>query len=153
MTDVPRSEPATPFLSQSRAQSALRHELDAIIAEVKPSIARCQAARPDGTFELVAAPHRIVARVDDVAVSFSWVSGGSSTVADGCLLVIAWANVASGVRGLTALKSATPMYERTYLVEAASPGDWRWCANDRDEQPRSSQHLTADWMARAAGGA
>lgn len=141
---------ATPFLSQPRAFSALRHELDNIVAEVKPSLERCRTARPEGMFELVVLPHRVIARLDDVAVSFSWVGGRLPIVADGCLLVIAWSNVASGVRGVAALKSATPTHERTYVAGGASPDDWRWCDDDLEEQPRSSKLLTADWMARVA---
>ena len=141
---------ATPFLSQPRAYSALRHELDNIVAEVKPSIERGRTAHPEGMFELVVLPHRVIARLDDVAVTFSWVSGRLPIVADGCLLVIAWSNVASGVRGFAALKSATATQERTYVAGGASPDDWRWCADDLVEQPRSSKLLTADWLARVA---
>lgn len=138
----------TPFLSQPRAHSALRHELDAIIAEVKPSIERCRTTRPDGMFELIVLPTRVIARVDDLAISFSWVSGRSTTVADGCLLVIAWSNVPTGVRGAAALKSATPVDECTYLPAGASPDEWRWRADAVAGDPRSTRQLTADWMAR-----
>jgi hypothetical protein len=141
-------EPPTPFLSQPRALSALRRELDVIVGEIQPSIERCRVARPEGSFEVVVLPHRVIARVEVVAVSFSWLSGRLPTVADGCLLVIAWSNVASGVRGAAALKSATPTHERTYIAEGASPDQWRWCADDLVEQSCSSKHLTAEWMAR-----
>lgn len=138
----------TPFLSQPRAHSALRHELDVIIAAVRPSIERCRTTRPDGMFELIVLPTRVIARVDDLAISFSWVSGRSTTVADGCLLVIAWSNVPSGVRGAAALKSATPMAECTYLPVGTSPDEWRWRADAASDDPCSSQQLTTDWMAR-----
>jgi len=139
-------DPPTPFLSQPRAQSALRHELDVIVREIKPSIDRCKSARPDGTFELTVLPNRVIARVDDAAVSFSWVSGRLPTVADGCLLVIGWSNVPSGTRGAAALKSATPTHERTYVADGAAPDDWRWSADDPIEEPLSSERLTAEWM-------
>jgi hypothetical protein len=144
-------EPPTPFLSQPRAHSALRHQLDAIVGEIKPAIERCRVSQPEGTFELIVLPYRVVARIDGDAVSFSWVSGRLATVADGCLLVIAWSNVAPGVRGVAALKSAVATHERTYIAKGASPDEWRWCANDpnpRVDEPRSTSHLTADWMAR-----
>jgi hypothetical protein len=139
-------EPRTPFLAQPRAHSALRHQLDAIAAEIKPALDRRRAARPDGTFELIVLPFRVVVRIDDGAVSFSWVSGRLPTVADGCLLVIAWANVAQGVRGVAALKSARPTHEQTYIAEGASPDEWRWTANDLVDEPRSTSRLTADWV-------
>lgn len=145
-------DPPTPFLSQPRALSALRHELDTIVEEIKPSIERTRTARPDGTFELVVLPNRVIARADDTAVSFSWVSGRFATVADGCLLVIAWTNVASGVRGVAALKSATPTDERTYIAQGASADEWRWCANEAVDPPRSTKHLIADWMERTTMG-
>jgi|KBSMisStandDraft_5_1062788.scaffolds.fasta_scaffold783041_1 hypothetical protein len=149
---APRVWPGTPtpFLTQPRAQSALRHELDIIVEEIKPSIERCRAERPEGSFEVVVLPNRVIARVDDTAVSFSWLTGRLPTVADGCLLVIAWSNVASGVRGAAALKSATPTHERTYLAEGSTPDEWRWCADGLVEKPCSSQHLTAEWLARIA---
>ena len=105
-------EPSTPFLSQPRALGALRHELDAIIGELEPVIGRCLAAQPEGVFELHVLPHRMVARLDDVAISFSWLTGLQRTVADGRLLVIAWRPVGSGVRGMAALKSASVIGER-----------------------------------------
>lgn len=143
-----RHDPPAPFLSQPRAHSALRHQLDAIVEAIEPSIAHCRATRPEETFELIVLPFRVVARVNDAAVSFSWVSGRLATVADGCLLVIAWSNVPHGVRGVAALKSATPTYERTYVAEGTSADEWRWSASDLADTPRSTRHLTADWMAR-----
>lgn len=144
-------EAPTPFLSQPRAQSALRREFDAIVHEIEPAIDRCRAARPDGAFELIVLPHRVVARIGGDAVTFSWVSGRVPTVADGCLLVIAWSNVASDVKGVAALRSATPTRERTYVAGGASAEEWRWCtseAREPREEPQSTKHLTAEWMAR-----
>jgi hypothetical protein len=71
-----------------------------------------------------------------------------ATVADGCLLVIAWSNVAGGVKGVAALKSATATHERTYVANGTSLDDWQWCAKGESDEPRSTTHLTADWMAR-----
>jgi hypothetical protein len=142
----------TPFLAQPRAHSALRHQLDAIVEELKPGIERCRSARPEETFELIVLPYRVIARVDDDAVSFSWVSGRFATVADGCLLVIAWSNVPHGVRGVAALKSATRTHERTYVAAGASADEWRWRADDLADAFRSTSDLTADWMARTTLG-
>lgn len=142
-------EPPTPFLSQPRAHSALRHELDTIIGELKPMIERCRAAQPERTFDLQLLPHRVVAQVDDVAITFSWLSGRLPTIADGRLLVIAWRNVASGMRGTDALKSATPIHERIYVADGTSSEAWRWRADDLTLRPYTSAHLAAEWMARA----
>ena len=112
-------------------------------------IERCRVAQPERTWDLHLLPHRVIARLDDVAISFSWVSGRLPTIADGCLLVIEWRNVASDVRGVVALKSATPMRERTYIAQGASSDDWRWRADGLADQPCSSRGLAAEWMARA----
>jgi hypothetical protein len=150
--DSPRMrwpEPPAPFLAQPRAHSALRHQLDGIIADLEREIVQCRSARPDQTFELHALPHRVIARFDDVAISFSWVTGRLSTIADGRLLVIAWRDVAPGSRGAAALTAAAPLHERTYLADGKAPEDWRWRSDDRASQPYASPQLVADWIARA----
>jgi hypothetical protein len=142
-------EPPTPFLSQPRAHSALRHELDTIIGALKPMIERYRTAEPERTFDLQLLPHRVVAQVDDVAITFSWLSGRVPTIAEGRLLVIAWRNVASGMRGTEAFKSATPIHERIYVADGTSSEAWRWRADDLTLRPYTSAHLAAEWMARA----
>lgn len=142
-------EPPTPFLGQPRAHTALRHELDAIIAALKAEIERCRAALPEGLFELHVLPYRVIARLDDVAITVSWVSGRMPTIAAGRLLVIAWRNVAAGVRGVAALKAAAQMYERVYSADGNAPDQWRWRADDPTSQPYSSENLAAEWIARA----
>jgi hypothetical protein len=142
-------EPPTPYLSQPRAHSALRHELDKIIGELKPIIHRGRIAQPERTFELHVVPHRMVARLDDAAVSFSWLNGPMPLVADGRLMVIAWRDVARDVPGVAALKSAVQIHERIYAAEANAPDEWCWRATDVTAQPYSSSQLAAAWIARA----
>src|SRR6185503_6319251 len=149
----PRSrwpEPPPPFLSQPRAHSALRHEFDALIAEIEPMLDSRRAGAPDGKFELQVLPHRLIARMNDVAITFSWVAGRLPTVGDGSLLVIAWRDVAPGVSGIAALKSAAPVYERTYNVEGSDAGRWRWRARDSSSRSYSTRNLAAEWLARAS---
>lgn len=142
-------EQPTPFLAQPRAQTALRHELDDIAATLKSAVDRARAARPEGASELHVLPHRVIARFDDVAVSFSWVTGRFSTVSDGHLLVIAWRGVTNGTRGVAALKAASPFHERVYVADGNAADKWRWRADDRVRQPYASAQLAADWLARA----
>lgn len=139
-----------PFLSQPRAQSALRHELDAIATELKLAMERCRASEPDRSFELHVLPYRLVAKLDDVAISFSWLTGRVPTVADGCLLVIAWRNVSDSARGLDALRSASALREQTYLAEGSAPDEWRWRGDERDGPSYGSASLVAEWVARAS---
>lgn len=144
------SEPTTAFLAQARAHSALRHELDAIVAALKAEIERARAERPERRFDLHVHPQRVVVRLDDAAISFSWVPGRLPSVSDGRLLVIAWHGVTSGARGFEALKSATPLRERIYAADGSTPEEWRWRAEDPARQPYLSGQLVADWLARAS---
>ena len=142
-------EPPTPFLAQPRAHSTLRHELDGIVVALERELDRARATRPDGSFELHVLPHRVVARLDHVAISFSWVTTGLASVAEGRLLVIAWRGVATGVPGLAALKPATVVHERVYVADGHTPEAWRWRADDLARQPYATAQLVADWLARA----
>jgi len=149
--DAPRwPDPPTPFMAQPRAFTALRHEFDALVAQLEAIVEERRAAQPERLVELQVLPHRAVARLDDVAISFSWVSGRASTVAEGRLMVIAWNDVAYGLRGLDALRSAKPVHERVYRAEGATPDEWRWRADDLTGQPYSSTNLAAQWVARAS---
>jgi hypothetical protein len=139
-----------PFLSQPRAFSALRHELDALAVAVAPTLERRRADAPERTFELHVLPHRLIARLEDVAISFSWVAGRSPTVSEGRLLVIAWRGVVTETRGIAALRSATPVVERTYRPEGGAPDLWRWRIDAGTEEAVTSAGLVDEWLARAA---
>jgi hypothetical protein len=143
-------EPPAPFLSQQRAQSALRHELDSLAGALENVIDQAQSAHPDRIFELNVLPQRLIARLDDVAVSFSWLAGRTPSVSDGSLLVIGWHGVTPGLRGVTSLRSATVLYERSYVADGDRPDAWRWRSVDAVAHPYSSANLVAEWMARAS---
>jgi hypothetical protein len=138
------SEGPTPFLAQPRAQSALRHELDAIGAELKAHIARRQASEPDETFELHSLPYRFIARFADRGISFSWIAGTMPSVTEGRLLVIEWSGVAPQTRGVAALKSATPTREQLYRAEGTSPESWRWRMDGPHGRAFSTVNLVAE---------
>ena len=138
-----------PFLAQPRAFSALRRELDSISAALDPArLSKRHGA--DRVAERHSLPNRLIARLDDVGVSFSWVAGRLGTVADGRLLVIQWGGVTSRKRGISALKEATPIYERVYRAEATGPDEWNWRADDANGRACSTEHLVAQWMAAAS---
>jgi hypothetical protein len=143
-------EPPAPFLSQQRAQSALRHELDSLAGALEHVIDEAQVAQPDRIFELNVLPQRLIARLDDVAVSFSWLAGRTPSVSDGSLLVIEWQGVAPGLRGVTSLRTATVLHERSYIADGDAPDAWRWRSVDAVAHPYSSANLVAEWMARAS---
>jgi hypothetical protein len=138
------------FLGQPRAHSTLRHELDDLATAIESHLGQRRALRPDGVFELHALPFRLIARLDDVGISFSWVAGRTAAVSDGWLLVIEWRGVAPETRGVGALKSARPVRERAYRVEGSDPAHWRWRVDEPNGRGYSSANLLAEWLAGAA---
>lgn len=158
-TILPSTEAATdarwpngpaPFLTQPRAFSTLRRELDALASAFAPTPERQRADAPERTFELHVLPHRLIVRMSDVAVSFSWVAGRAPTVGEGRLLVIAWRGVVTETRGIAALKSATPMIERTYRPSATAPESWQWELEDGSGRACTTAGLADEWKGRAA---
>jgi len=142
-----------PFLSQPRALSALRHELEAIATAVAPDLARRRAGDPNSIFELHVAPNRLIAHLGDAGVTFSWVeaSGAQSlSVADGRLLVIQWAGLATNARGVAALRFARPISERVYRADGIDAAHWRWRPEDddtADAKTYTADTLVAEWLA------
>ena len=142
-------EPPTPYLGQPRAHTALRRELDTICAELEPRFEPAGRQGGEHIAELHREPHRVVARLDDVGLSFSWVPGRAGTVADGRLMVIEWRGIAA-TRGVTALRTARPIRERVYSAEASGVDDWRWRADAPNGRASSTVNLVGEWMASAA---
>jgi hypothetical protein len=138
-----------PFLSQPRAFSALRRELDLLAAELKPQMRIEETRAADRTAELQLLPNRVVVRLDDVGISFSWVAGRLGTVADGRLLVIQWNGAVPRSRGVAAMTSATPVRERVYRAEGSDPESWCWRADAPNGRALSTAHLAAEWLAGA----
>ena len=143
----------TPFLSQPRALSALRHQLDAIAAELAPELERRRAKHPESEIEMHVLPHRMIVRFDDIGISFSWVGGSTPTVAEGRLLVIQWAGVVAETRGTSALRSASPVRERVYRPDAVDAEHWQWRVDGENGQPYSTANLVGEWLATSSLGA
>lgn len=149
----PRSmwdEATVPFLSQPRALSTLRHQLDAIAAALTPEIKRRRAGTPDSACEVHVLPHRLIVRLNNAGISFSWIAGRLPTVAEGRLLVIQWAGVETETHGIAALKSASPVRERVYRPDAVDAEHWRWRVDSDHGQAYTTAHLVADWLANAS---
>lgn len=141
--------PPTPFLGQPRAHTALRRELDALCAELEPRFEVAGQESGDHIVELHRMPHRIVARVDDIGLSFSWVPGRTGTVADGRLMVIQWHGLAAA-RGVRALRTARSTRECVYSAEASGVDDWCWRADAPNSRASSTANLVGEWMACAS---
>lgn len=145
-----------PFLSQPRAESALRHELAGIAARLAPELERRRAGEPDSMFEMHIVPHRLIARLGDAGLSFSWVVAvgcEGATVSEGRLLVIQWTGVATERRGVAALRSARPVRERVYRPEGVDAEHWRWRIDDAgaaDGEAYTTDNLVAEWLATSS---
>jgi hypothetical protein len=66
------------------------------------------------------------------------------------LLAIEWSGVASERRGAAALKSASPVRERTYRAEGDAPERWLWRVDEPNGRAYSTANLLAEWLAEAA---
>ena len=145
VTEPLRYAGASAFLSQLRAQSVLRRELDALGEELESRLRDINRSA-DHPVEVTTLPNRFTARLGEIGLSFSWVAGRTGTVEDGRLLVIAWRGVAAGTRrGNGAFTAATPIRERVYHAEATDPGSWRW----RDDGPGGRACSTASLVGDA----
>lgn len=138
-------EPPAPYLRQPRAHSALRRELDALCDAVEVPVEAAGQRDHERIFELQRLPNRIVARLDGVGVTFSWMPGRAGTVADGRLMVIEWADIAMKP-GPEAFRTARPTRERVYCVEAMNSDHWYWRADSPNGRACSTEHLAGEWM-------
>jgi hypothetical protein len=138
-----------PFLAQPRAFSTLRRELDALAVALTPT-AKPKKSEVDQTIELQTLPNRLVLRMKDVGISFSWVAGRMGTVADGRLLVMQWEGATPHTRGVGSLRFATAVRECVYRPESDGPERWWWRADLPNGRACSTAHLAAEWMAAAS---
>jgi hypothetical protein len=138
-------EPPQPYLRQPRAHSALRRELDALSDAVEAPFETAEQGDGDHIRELTRLPNRVVARVDSVGVSFSWVPGRTGFVADGRLMVIEWSDIAAN-QGPSAFRTARPTREQVYSVEAINPDEWYWRADGPNGRASSTENLVGEWM-------
>jgi hypothetical protein len=141
-------EQPTPYLGQSRAHGALRRELDALGAELEPQFDVKRDPASHHILELYKLPFRVVARVDGVGVSFSWVAGPQGTVADGRLMVIEWNGIATN-RGSSAMRTAKAVREVLYAPEATTADNWCWRMDVPNGRASSTADLVGEWIAGA----
>jgi hypothetical protein len=139
-------ETPKPYLGQPRALTALRRELDDLAKALTTHLERSRESRPELSYELQMLPNRVVARLADAGLSFSWMPGRNTAVADGQLLVIEWSGVVGPARNGASLKSATPAREQLYHAEAVDAGHWRWRATHENGRAYTSANLAAEWV-------
>lgn len=144
------SQAPPPYLAQPRAFSSLRRELDAIATESESHLRDARVHLSDRLIEMHNIPNRMHARIGDMAISFSWVSGGLRAVSDGRLLVIEWGGIAPHIKGVKALNAATAIRERVYQAESTGPDNWRWRGDEPNGRACSTANLVAEWFAAAS---
>lgn len=142
--DAPRA-----YLSQLRAHTALQRELDTLLSELRPWFRAQESQAGAHIVEYPVRPNRLVARLDDVGVSFSWVPGTGGAVADGRLLVIEWGGLHRVDRGAQALRGATAVRERVYRAEAAERERWQWRADEPNGRASTTADLVGEWLSGA----
>jgi hypothetical protein len=135
-----------PFLTQPRAQNALKKELERMFGEIESRLDADSPRESGDTVELSSAPNRYIARQGSAAISFSWLGGRMAGVADGRLLVIEWDGVAPRDRGMSTLKSAKPRREITYQPEGTGPDSWCWRDGDANGRACSTIDLVGEWL-------
>jgi hypothetical protein len=126
-----------PFLESTRAQAVRAKEFDRLATEVARLVAALELAG-DVRPEVRRAPDRCIVQLGPVALTISWVRGGSEIVAQGRLLIIEWIGiVARGKariserieRRLSGPPEAAPAsVEHESVLRAAATGadDWLW---------------------------
>jgi hypothetical protein len=134
------------FLDQSRAQNALRRELERMSDAIESRLDAETARDADAKVELSSAPNRFIARQGDLAISFSWLPGRLGGITDGRLLVIGWAGVGPSRRGTSVLASATQARETTYRVEATDAATWCWRSMQLNGRACSTSDLVGEWF-------
>jgi hypothetical protein len=141
---------AQPYMSQPRAQTALRRELDALTTELASRVKSVGGDRTDGHVEFHCSPQRLVVQLGSVGLSLSWVAARSGNLADGRLLVIEWAGAIAHGRGMGGLKTASPTREQSFRPDAKGPDDWCWRAEGATGTAYSSRNLAGQYFSGAA---
>jgi hypothetical protein len=140
---------AQPYMSQPRAQTALRRELDVLTTELASRVKSVGADRTDPV-EFHYSPQRLVVQLGSVGLSLSWVASRTGNLADGRLLVIEWAGAITHGRGMGGLKTASPTREQQFRPDAKGPDDWCWRAEGTVGTAYTSRNLAAQYFTSAA---
>jgi hypothetical protein len=141
---------AQPYMSQPRAQTALRRELDTLTTELASRVKSVGSDRTDGHVEFHSSPQRLVVQLGSVGLSLSWVAARTGNLADGRLLVIEWAGAIAHGRGMGGLKTASPTREQQFRPEAKGPDDWCWRAEGTVGTAYTSRNLAGQYFTSAA---
>lgn len=143
------SEGHRSFMSQPRAQSALKREFDMLSTELAERVKFESDRLGDKQVEIHCAPQRLVVQLGPVGLSMSWMAGRSGNLADGRLLVIEWDGAITHRRTMGGLKTASPTREQLYRPEAKGPDDWCWKPEGGEGSSYSSRDLAGQCFTSA----
>lgn len=143
------SEGQQPFMSQPRAQSALKREFDMLSTELAERVKFESDRLGDKQVEIHCAPQRLIVQLGPVGLSMSWMAGRSGNLADGRLLVIEWDGAITHRRTMGGLKTASPTREQLYRPEAKGPDDWCWKPEGGEGSSYSSRDLAGQCFTSA----
>jgi hypothetical protein len=143
------SEGHQTFMSQPRAQSALKREFEMLTSELADRVKFESDRLGDKQVEMHCAPQRLVVQLGPVGLSMSWVAGRSGNLADGRLLVIEWDGSITHRRHMGGAKTASPTREQTYRPVANGPDDWCWRPEDGEGSSYSSRNLAGQCFTSA----
>lgn len=146
------SEGHQTYMSQPRAQSALKREFEMLTTELAERVKFESDRLGDKQVEMHCAPQRLVVQLGPVGLSMSWMAGRSGNLADGRLLVIEWDGAITHRRTMGGLKTASPTHEQLYRPEAKGPDDWCWKPEGGEGSSYSSRNLAGQCFASANRG-
>jgi hypothetical protein len=143
------SEGHPTFMSQPRAQTALKREFEMLTTELAERVKFESDRLGDKQVEMHCAPQRLVVQLGPVGLSMSWVAGRSGNLADGRLLVIEWDGAITHRRHIGGEKTASPTREQLYRPEAKGPDDWTWRPETGEGSSYSSRNLAGQCFTSA----
>jgi hypothetical protein len=143
------SEGHQTYMSQPRAQTALKREFEMLTSELAGRVKFESDRLGDKQVEMHCAPQRLVVQLGPVGLSMSWVAGRSGNLADGRLLVIEWDGAITHRRHMGGAKTASPIREQLYRPEAKGPDDWCWRPEGGEGSSYSSRNLAGQCFTSA----
>jgi hypothetical protein len=143
------SEGHQAFMSQPRAQSALKREFEMLSTELTERVKFESDRLGDKQVEIHCAPQRLVVQLGPVGLSMSWMAGRSGNLADGRLLVIEWDGAITHRHTVGGPKTASPTREQLYRPEAKGPDDWCWKPEGGEGSLYSSRDLAGQCFTSA----
>ena len=130
-----------PFLATHRATTVCAREVGRVVDGVRGAFATSSSPRGSGEPEVQISPDRCVVQFGPVALTVGWLRRPPDTPDVGELLVMIWRGVIAQrgafrapERGTTRTRTATVLFERSFVATAADEASWMWrpAAGDGD---------------------